>query len=141
MSNATNANSLRLSISGKILSIINFPKSLVLQPDQSGKVEKILALSTEKRNLQILDMSFDKSKSTTPAWQAGPPFGIEYSLTRSDTADIDGYFSYSLDYSFSYAPEKTASGYFYLNTNHQKVETLKIRAIIKPVQKQKTKKE
>ena len=113
----------------------------MLQPDKNEKIEKTLIISAEKRNLQILEMSFDESKSSTPAWQAGPPFKIEYNLTRSDTADGDGYYTYSLNYSFTYAPEKTASGYFYLTTNHSKVETIKIRGIIKPVEKPKIKKE
>ncbi len=137
MSNATNSSSLSLSISGKILSLINLSsKSLLLKPDTNQLIEKSITISTEKRNFQILEMIFEKSKSTTPAWQAESPLDIKYNVTRSDTADADGYYDYVLNFSFKHAPEKTISGYFFLNTNHPKEESIKIRGIIKPIEKQ-----
>jgi hypothetical protein len=136
MSNATNASVLSLSISGKILTLINMhPKSFVLKPDEKENIENKLTLSTEKRNLQILEMTFEKSKTSTPTWQEEPPLTINYQLTRSDTADADGYYTYSLNFSFIYAPSETISGYFYLNTNHPEMKTIKIRGIIKSVKK------
>ena len=134
MSNAANMNSLQLSISGKVLSIVNFPKSQVLQPDQNEKVENTIVVSAEKDNMQITDMYFEKSNSSAPAWQEGPPFDITFRVNRSDTADTDGFYAYRIQYAFTFAPKKTTSGYFYLKTNHPKVESIKIRGIIKPVQ-------
>ncbi len=136
MSNATNASVLSLKLSGKILAIVNVsPRSLIIKPNEkSTKIEKRLTLTTEKRDFTVKDITFEKSKKKTPMWQKDALFDIKHNITRSDSADSDGYYSFYVDISFDYTPKETLSGYFYLKTNHPKQETIQIRGIIKKLQ-------
>lgn len=137
MSNAKNTEVLRLSISGKILSVINLSKRFLrLKPNKDGKVKNNLMLSTEKQDLKILRMSFKENKKNSPSWQSESVLFIKYAMTMTDSADADGYYTYSLDFSFDIAPTKTVSGYFFLDTNHPKKKTIKIRGMILPIKEE-----
>jgi len=138
MSNAKNTDVLRLSLSGKILSVINLSsRFLHLRPDKDGKVNGSLNLSTEKKNLKIKEASFKENKGSGPAWQEQPVLFLKYAITRSDTADSDNYYTYSLKFSLAIAPPKRLSGNFTFITNHPEKENITIRGMVAPLEEKK----
>ncbi len=135
MSNARNSRVLKLSMIGRVVTPISFhPKALVFQPDLHKKAKGTVTLSSEKGDLVIDQISFEKSKNDEPSWQKEQLFLVSHSIKRSDTTDKDGFWDYALDLSFEYAPHSTMSGYFFISTNHPEVHTVKYRIIIKPIQ-------
>lgn len=134
-SNAKNIELLRVSITGKILSIIHLSHRFIhLKPDTNGKFVGSLTLSTGKKDLKIKEITFkQKKKKETPDWQLEPEIVFNHSITASDTADADGYYAYSLNFSCTITPPpEILSGSFILKTNHPKRETIKLRGMINP---------
>ena len=108
MSNAKNMDVLVLSISGKILSIINISHRFVLlRPDSSGRATATLELSSEKPDLQIKNITFEDHQSTKPKWQQEPVLYLKHDMKRFDKPDSDGYYSY-YHYSDYYGEEEKA---------------------------------
>lgn len=138
MSNASNIEVLRLSLSGKILSVINLSHRFIhLRQDSTRKLTGSLELSTEKPDLIIKEISFKEQKSSKPSWQKEPILYLKYSMTRADSADVDGYYAYSLKFSIDIAPPERLSGMFTFNTNHREREKITIRGMIAPVEEKK----
>lgn len=134
-SNAKNVESLRVSITGKILSDIHLSHRFIhLKPDTNGKFVGSLTLSTEKKGLQIREITFkQKKKKNTPEWQLDPEIVFKHSMTTADSVDADGYYAYSLHFSCTITPPpEISSGSFILKTNHPKRETIKLRGMINP---------
>lgn len=128
-SNAKNIELLRVSITGKILSIIHLSHRFIhLKPDTNGKFVGSLTLSTGKKDLKIKEITFkQKKKKETPDWQLEPEIVFNHSITASDTADADGYYAYSLNFSCTITPPpEILSGSFILKTNHPKERRLNL---------------
>ena len=134
-SNAENIEVLRVSITGKILSDIHLSHKFIhLKPATTRKFAGSLTLSTEKKDFKIEEISFKlKGKKDTPEWQFDPEITFNYSMTTSDTADADGYYTYSLNFSCTInPPPEILSGSFIFKTNHPKRETIELRGMINP---------
>ncbi len=123
----------RLSLSGKILSVINISSRFIhLRPDTGGNFSGTLTLNTEKKNLSVKEITFKEHKSSGPEWQQEPILYLKHSMTRTDTADSDEYYTYTLNYSLDITPAKRLSGTFALKTNHPKKDNIDIRGMISP---------
>ena len=134
-SNAKNIEVLRMSITGKILSDIHLSHRFMhLRPDTNRKFVGSLTLGTEKKDFKIKEITFEqKKKKDTPDWQLTPEILLKYTMTTSDTADADGYYTYSLAFSCDITPPpEILSGSFIFKTNHPKRKTIKLRGMINP---------
>lgn len=137
MSNATNTPTLRLSISGKVLSDINLSKRFLrLQPDHDGKAALSLTLKTEKPDFKIKDIAFRENKRNDPNWESKSGLTVTHHITRSDSTDIDKYYTYTLSLFLTIAPTKMLSGSFEIETNHEKKDHLSIRGMIDKIKEQ-----
>ncbi len=133
MSNARNSEVFRLSLSGKILSVINISSRFIhLRPDTVGNFSGTLTLNTEKKNFTVKEITFKENKGSGPEWQQQPILYLKHSMTRTDSADNDGYYTYTLIFSLDITPAKRLSGTFALKTNHPKRDTIDIRGMISP---------
>ncbi|MFC1476374.1 hypothetical protein ACFL5S_00255 [Fibrobacterota bacterium] len=105
-----------------------------LKPDTSGKFAGYMAMSTEKKDFKVKEISFEqKKKKDTPEWQLSNDIVLSHTMTSSDTTDDDGYFTYTLHFSCNITPPKEMlSGSFIFKTNHPKKETIKLRGMINP---------
>lgn len=139
ISNAKNTDVLRLSLSGKILSLINISRRFLhLKPGKNGKITSTLDFSTEKANFTIKKVTFEEfEKSDSPLWQKKPPLTVNHTITRSKSADSDGYYTYTVTLSFDTPPQKRLSGSFNFDTNHPKKDILTVRGMIAPLEENK----
>ncbi len=136
-SNAENIPALRLSVSGKILSVINqSSRFLHLRPNKEGKVNGSVVFSTEKQNFKIKEIYFKENKGSGPSWQQQPELYLTHNVTRADTADSDGYYAYTVKFSLDMAPPTRISGVFSFITNHPERKKIDIRGMISPLEKQ-----
>lgn len=96
-----------------------------------------MTMSTEKKDFKVKEISFEqKRKKDTPEWQLANDILLRHTMTSSDTTDEDGYFTYTLQFSYDITPpEEILEGSFIFKTNHPKQETIKLRGMINPKKK------
>ncbi|MBN1980502.1 MAG: hypothetical protein JW795_03160 [Chitinivibrionales bacterium] len=134
ISNAKNEETLRLSLSGKILSVINVSDRFLHMTPSKGSVAQSISLSTQKKDLAIKSVKF----TTLPPpgaqkWQAEIPIVVEYKLTPKDSIpDKYGYYDFFLTMTFATDPAQAVSGDFIITTNHEKMAEITIRGLIVP---------
>lgn len=135
MSNAKNTDVLRLSMSGKVLTNINISERFLnLHCDKNGTASGILVLGTEKPDFKIKEMIFSEHPTNDPSWQKMSPVDLKFSTTRSDSADADGYYTYTVQYSLDIKTKIRLSGDFKVLTNHPKEEVIELRGMIAPLE-------
>jgi hypothetical protein len=133
ISNAKNLPTLQLTLSGKILSLIHLSnRYLTLRADKQGVINGTLSIGAEKKDMQILKVVFKEHASDQPAWQQQPPIVLKPTVTRSENADSDGYYTYTLNFSHPLAMTRVLSGVFSLTTDYAKSELIEVRGMISP---------
>jgi hypothetical protein len=140
MSNAKNDPNLKLSLGFTIRSELGVePSYLSIRPGAKGTVHQSLTLTTQKKNLEIKEVSF--KESTRPgkgmnAWQADLSIPFNFKLEPTDKKLDDDYIEYKLDISTT-VPEdhKTSYGNFIILTNHPKKKEIEVRGVIMEPQK------
>ncbi|MGD9201529.1 MAG: hypothetical protein PVI26_08210 [Chitinispirillia bacterium] len=136
ISNASNNNTLQITLRGKILSHLYSSKRFIrVVPDERGNIQESIDLNTEKANLKITSIYFrennnEKNKNNTPNWQSNLNLYPNFSVSKTDTTDADGYYTYKIELIMNISPSKTLSGNFFFNTNHPQKNVFKIRGII-----------
>jgi len=132
MSNASNMETLKLYIRGKIVSVLTItPEALIMRPDSNKNYSDKVTITTKKDDMKILSIIYEDLNKDDKKWQNEPPLNIKYTLTRSDSSTTDKYYQYTLNISFTNKSKEELSGYFIIKTNHPKQqENIKIRAVI-----------
>ncbi|MBD3315500.1 MAG: hypothetical protein GF344_06910 [Chitinivibrionales bacterium] len=126
---------LRLSLSGKILPILGVsPRYLRLKSSENAENASEVVLTTEQKNLKVKDIVFKERGGAKdgPAWQSSLPYFIEHETTRSDTADKDGYYTYTVKIALKTVPKQNRPGEFIFKTNNRKMSEITVRGMIEP---------
>jgi hypothetical protein len=133
-SNAKNTPELRLSLKCTILAELDVdPKYLSLKPDKKGMIQQTLSLTTQKKDLAVLDVTFlENSKPAENAnnWQAALPIRFAYKLAKNPAPLADGYLKYQLDISLTAQDSTALYGNFTIKTNHPKKSELTLSGTI-----------
>ncbi len=109
------------------------PAYLSLQPDQNGKAQQKLSVTTQKKDLKIQEVFFkenEKSDSKGADWKATLPMQFAFELAKTDTVLPDGYMVYNLNISLTLAEDKTTYGNFTIKTNHPKKKEVTFTGVI-----------
>lgn len=135
ISNAKNKPEMKLSLGCTIRAEIGVePGYLSLTPDKNGDIKQELTLTTEKKDLKVLDVRFVSQKKSdgkeTAAWQAELPIRFTFELTKTDTVLADNYLAYQLDISLHLEESKAMYGSFTIVTNHPKKKELSLNGVI-----------
>ena len=134
-SNAKNQPELRLSLSFTIQTELEVsPAYLSLKPDKKGMIKQTLTITTQKKDLQVLEFSFKEQgkpdNNGVGNWQVSLPLRFTTELTKVDTVLSDGYLKYQLDVSLSLENNQITYGTFTLKTNHPKKEEITLNGVI-----------
>ncbi len=135
VSNAKNKPELKLSLSCTILAELEVsPMYLSLKPDKKGIIKEVLTLTTQKKDLQVLDFIFTENETPDSKgisnWQVSLPINLLTKLTKVDTALADGYVKYQLEISLSATDNKVMYGKFTMKTNHPKKKEVILNGVI-----------
>jgi hypothetical protein len=116
-SNADSEQTVRLTITANIQSIVDVSESYINLESSNIKAPKTLLLSSKKRDLQVSDVSFKpNAQPNVPEWK-NIPVTIKYKWTPLDSINPDGCQVYRLEL-FSPGAGNTMSGEFTIKTNH-----------------------
>jgi len=135
LSNAQNNAEAVLTLSGKILAEIQpSHKWINLKPDSAGKFNGFITFATEKKDFKITEMIFEpQKKENLPLWQQDQGISIKYTVTKTDTADIDGYYTFAMNFSLNTPPPpEIIQGQFVFKTNHPKTDEIRLKGLINP---------
>ncbi|MBN1981330.1 MAG: DUF1573 domain-containing protein [Chitinivibrionales bacterium] len=132
ISNASNNQRLRLSLSGKILSAINVSDRYLHLTPKNGVIQATITLSTQKKDFEIQTLRFVPTQTvSTPGWQAEPAYVGKYTLTlKSSTPDSDGYYTFEMQLTFSMDPTQSISGNYVITTNHPQMAEISIYGLV-----------
>jgi len=133
-SNAKNTPEIRVTLGGTIKTAVQ-PSSQnlhLISKDQKIWTDS-LTLSTDKADLSISEITFKPYSSdgpATPAWQSDLKMYLKSTLTKSDSAVINGTYIYNLKLFFSVKDSEPKYGEFLIITNHPKMHEIKINGSI-----------
>jgi hypothetical protein len=134
ISNAKNKPELKLSLGCTIRSELGVePGYLSITPDKNGDIKQVLKLTTQKKDLKVLEVRFveqQKSDGKGAAWQAALPLKFTFKLTKTDTTLADDYIAYQLEISLHLEENKTLYGNFTIVTNHPKKKEISLSGVI-----------
>lgn len=125
---------LRLGLAGKILPIVGISPSYVrLKSGTSPANARQVLLTTEKKDLEVKEVSFKtRAGRSGPKWQASLPHFIDHETSRDDSADEDGYYTYTVTMVSKTKPEANMPGEFIIKTNHPERPEIEVRGMIEP---------
>lgn len=115
------------------------PSYLSVRPSSKGTVQQSLTLTTQKKKLEIKEVSFKENKRSNKgmaAWQADLSIPFNFKLEQTDKKLEDEYIEYKLDISTTIPDDhKTTYGNFIILTNHPKKKEIELRGVIMAPQK------
>ena len=135
-SNAKNEPELKLWLSCKIpIELEIEPNYVSMRPDKNGMIKQTLTVTTQKKDLQILEFTFNEygrsELKAEPAWQTSLPLRFTTKLTKIDTVTAEGYLKYHLDISLMIKDNATAiNGSIKVITNHPKKQEVALSGVI-----------
>lgn len=109
---------------------------IILTPDLEGKVSKAMTLSAPDTDFKVTKLVFKPTaQKDQPTWQKDEEIPFAMSVTKSDTKDDNGYYSYRIEFDAQYSPTTTTNGSFLVSTNNSQVPEIKIRGLVRPRKK------
>jgi hypothetical protein len=143
-SNASNKADLHLCIKGVVkVPVSVMPQYIQLKASPNGVFETELTVTSEKKDLEILDVNFmanassDGAASQQTAWQNNLPIHCSYKTVRPEKPKGDGAWEYKCTVSLNLSPAKAQYGDFIIKTNHPDMPEVKITGVIEVVEAQK----
>ena len=135
-SNAENNPSLRLEITGVVLTPISTPKRFIrIESSANGTAKTLFSIFSKKEDLKILSVEFDEQRgSANSVDNASSPLKVKakLKLTKTSTKDENGYLKYNIELTLPIAPTKISSGNFIFTSNHPEEKVFNIRGMILP---------
>lgn len=137
-SNAKNIPELKLSLKCNILAELEVePQYLSLKPDKNKMVKQTLTLTTQKKDLEVLDVTFlensNKPAENSSNWQAALPLRFAFKLAKDSVLQANNYLKFKLEVSFTAQNSAPVYGTFTIKTNHPKKKELTFSgAILEP---------
>jgi len=134
VSNAKNAQTLRISLGGNIMSYIDYsPGYLRFIPDSSNNITVEMKLSTAKKGLKVSEVQFKSQPNqgnNVPEWQRSMPIFPSYKLIEPDSVKADGYYDYTLRLTLTNPDKQSKHGNFIIKTNHPKKAEISVPGMI-----------
>lgn len=136
VSNAANAEVLKLTLKAKIISVVTPSREfLQLAAQQDKMVNEQITFTTDKKDLKIVDLFFEQSsEKSTDLWNS-PAISIQYKQLSQVYLTKNGSFTCIVNFAFEYMCSDKMSGYFTFKTNHPQKEQIIIGGVIGPFEK------
>ena len=108
------------------------PNYLSLKPDKKGLVKQMLTLTTQKKDLQVEDVTFKENQKSVDqqGWQTTLPLRFAYKFAKSTEPQKGDLLKYQLDISLTTQDSVPTYGVFTIKTNHPKKKEVTLSGVI-----------
>jgi hypothetical protein len=135
-SNAKKTPEMSLSLGCIIRSDLSIEPSYIrITADKNGMVSQTLTVTSNKKDLQILDVNFledEKAGSSNLTWQNNLPIVFVHKVVKTDKVLPDGFTEYTLDISSTIKDTYSVYGKFNFKTNYPGKDLVTLTGVIEP---------